>query len=73
MPAVIVRVSLSAAVVEEYYKGIKKQVYAKSSDGRNILLPINIFHRFISKSGLNGLYEVHFDRTGKFQRVDIIS
>lgn len=56
-----------------YYEGAARVVVARSFDGRRIQFPANVLRRFVTRDGIQGVFEMEFDEDNKFvsiRRVD---
>ena len=65
--------SIPGEVYMSYYEGAARAVVVKSFDGRSIQFPANILRRFVTRDGIQGVFEVEFDKDNKFvniRRVD---
>jgi hypothetical protein len=51
------------------YKGSTRVVRATSRDGKNVRFPANILHKFVTREGIQGSFEIYFDENGKFQGI----
>ncbi|MFT2109623.1 DUF2835 family protein [Marinomonas sp. 2405UD68-3] len=65
MAKIVLDVSVSAFKFKEMYRGTVKNLMAKSRDGRNVQLPLQVFKSFVTHQGLYGTYEVEFDDKNK--------
>ena len=70
MAKITVGVSLTASQYEEMYRGSKKHVIARSTDGRRVRLPLLSFQKFISHDGLHGIFDVEFDEHNKLINIE---
>lgn len=69
MGKIVLDVDLSAYKYKEMYKGTKKFLLARSRDGRNVQMPLDLFRPFLTHQGIFGSFEVEFDENRKL--VDI--
>jgi hypothetical protein len=51
------------------YKGSIQVVRATSRDGKKVRFPANILHKFVTRGGIQGSFEIYFDKNGKFQSI----
>lgn len=68
MPAVqkvLVPVHLTADEYLQYYRGSAKNVFARDLDGRTVQFPANLLQQFVTREGVNGLFEITFGSGGK--------
>lgn len=70
MQEIIIRLTISS---EEYLKNYQNpgiQVSAKSVDGRVVHFPANILQGFVTRSGIQGSFRIHFNSQGKYQAIE---
>ena len=53
-----------------WYRGTARSVIAKSRDGRKVSFPADALQGFVSHSGVNGTFAIHFDHNNKLQKVE---
>lgn len=68
MKSLIFDLNLPAQEVERYYQGTKT-VSALSRDGKRVEFPANILHKFITRTGISGTFEIFFDDDNRFQSI----
>lgn len=66
---VVLSIHLSADEYLKYYRGSARSVYARDLQGRMVQFPANLLQRFVTKEGINGVFEITTTQTGKL--VDI--
>jgi len=52
-----------------YYEGTARAVMVKASDGRNIQFPANVLQQFVTRDGIQGVFEMEFDKDNKFVNI----
>jgi hypothetical protein len=62
---VLVPVHLSAEEYLKYYKGAAHNVFARDLEGRTVQFPANLLQKFVTREGVDGLFEISFGPTGK--------
>jgi hypothetical protein len=64
----VVRFALSipSDVYLSYYAGTARAVVVKSFDGRNIQFPAGVVQQFVTRDGIQGVFEMDFDANNKF-------
>lgn len=55
------------------YKGHAQHVITQSFDGRTIRFPADILKPYLTRSGIQGTFAIHFDENNKFKSIDKIS
>ena len=67
----VVHLNLTIAVEEmrRWYAGEAHVVEAKSVDGRLVRFPANILRPFVTRDGVQGLFEIRYDQQGKFHSI----
>ncbi len=68
MKSLIVDLHLPPQEMEQYYLGTRT-VSALSRDGRRIEFPANILHKYITRAGVTGTFEIFFDDNNRFQSI----
>ena len=58
--------NISGDVYLSYYQGAARAVVVKSFDGRGIQFPANILQQFVTRDGIQGVFEMEFDENNKF-------
>ncbi|MBO9470391.1 DUF2835 domain-containing protein [Endozoicomonas sp. G2_2] len=67
MPSIDVVIELSAAQCQAHYAGAIDHVYARSVDGRRVLLPAHALRKVVMRDGVHGIYRLAYDAGGRFQ------
>ena len=73
MPSIDVIIELSAAQCRAHYAGSVDHVYARSVDGRRVLLPAQALRRVVTRDGVHGVYRLCYDATGRFESLQRLS
>jgi hypothetical protein len=73
MPIIDVIIDLSAAQCQAHYAGSVDHVYARSVDGRRVLLPAQALRRVVTRDGVHGVYRLSYDATGRFESLQRLS
>jgi len=60
------RLNLSYDQYLAVYQGTAKTVIAKADDGRNISFPASNIQRYLSKTGIQGYFEMELTTKNKF-------
>lgn len=68
--SVIVRLHIDAEEFLRYYRGSAKVVSAPDIYGRSVRFPANILQPFITREGIQGVFEIFFDESGKFVSIE---
>jgi hypothetical protein len=66
---VVLPIRLSADEYLKYYRGSARNVYARDLQGRVVQFPANLLQRFVTKDGIDGVFEITITAAGKL--VDI--
>ncbi|MEJ2669801.1 MAG: DUF2835 domain-containing protein [Gammaproteobacteria bacterium] len=66
---VCISLSITPHVLKRWYAGAAQIVEAISTDGRTVRFPANILRPFVTREGVNGVFEIRYDVNGKFQRI----
>ena len=66
---VLVNLNIHAEEYLKVYQGSGKIVYCHDVQGRSVSFPAKILQPFVSRTGVQGLFEIRFDRSGKFQSI----
>ncbi|MEM7256286.1 MAG: DUF2835 domain-containing protein [Pseudomonadota bacterium] len=61
MPTKRFRLEISASEYETYYRGMAHVVVATTLDGRQIQFPASNLRRFVTHSGVHGLFEISYN------------
>lgn len=69
MNSVIVDIRISADEFLRYYGGAAQDVVARARDGRTIRFPAKILQQFVTRSGIEGSFQIDFSSQGKFERI----
>ena len=70
MPSVDIALQIGADEFATRYRVPNAVVVATAADGRRVRFPASALQRFISHSGVAGRFRIHFDDSGKLQRVE---
>lgn len=68
--SVVVELRITAEELLRYYRGSAKTVSATDTTGRKVRFPVNIVQPFVTRDGIDGVFEIHFDELGKFTRIN---
>ncbi len=52
-----------------YYQGAARTVVVNSFDGRRIQFPANVLQQFVTRDGIQGVFEMEFDKDNKFVNI----
>ena len=52
-----------------YYQGAVKWVIALTHAGSTIRFPASVLKRFVSHTGIHGVFEISYDKNHKFQDI----
>lgn len=66
---IVLPIRLSADEYLKYYRGSARNVYARDLQGRVVQFPANLLQRFVTKDGIDGVFEITITAAGKL--VDI--
>lgn len=55
------------------YKGHAQHVITRSFDGRTVRFPADILKPYLTHSGVQGTFAIHFDDNNKFESLDKVS
>jgi len=55
------------------YQGHANSIVATASDGRKIQFPADIVKPYLTRRGIQGFFEITFNRNNKFQSIKKIS
>lgn len=69
MQTVTVRLKISPERFQAYYQGVVDNIVAQATDGRTIQFPARVLRPFLSYQGIQGMFEITFDSTMKFQSI----
>ena len=64
---------ISGDVYQSYYTGVVQAVVVKSFDGRSIQFPANVLQQFVTRAGVQGVFEMEFDEQNKFVAIRRVS
>jgi hypothetical protein len=65
--------NISPDLYLSYYEGAARAVVVESFDGRSIQFPANVLQQFVTRDGIQGVFEMEFDEKNKFvaiRRID---
>lgn len=65
--------SIPGDVYLSYYEGAARAVVVNSFDGRSIQFPANLLRQFVTRDGIEGVFEIDFDENNKFVSIRRIS
>ena len=65
-------VRISAEEMQRYYAGTARVVVVRAESGRRLQFSAEHLRRFVSTSGVAGWFEIEYDETGKFQRIECV-
>lgn len=72
MPSVDVILHLSADQCRAHYAGSADSIRTRTTDGRSVLLPSRAISRIIRRDGVQGIFRVHFDQSGRFVSIEAV-
>jgi hypothetical protein len=52
-----------------YYQGIAKNIQVTAMDGRTVRFPANVVHKFLTREGINGVFDLYVD--GDYKMIDL--
>jgi len=58
--------SIPGNVYLSYYEGAARAVVVTSFDGRRIQFPAKVLRQFVTRDGIQGVFEMEFDENDKF-------
>lgn len=67
--AIEVYLNINAKKYLLLYKGVARNVLATSVDGRSVRFPAKILQPFVTRSGVNGRFLIHFSDDGRFSHI----
>jgi len=67
------QLTLSYDEYSAVYKGHAQHVIAQSFDGRTVRFPADILKPYLTHSGIQGTFEIHFDKNNKFKSLEKIN
>ncbi|WP_188151435.1 DUF2835 domain-containing protein [Teredinibacter waterburyi] len=67
---IIVNLSVSADEYLKLYSGAAQSVRATSIDGRTIRFPANILQPYVTHTGVQGCFAIHFTADSRFDRIE---
>ncbi|MEE8060021.1 MAG: DUF2835 domain-containing protein [Pseudomonadales bacterium] len=70
MRSVIVDLSITADEYLKRYQQLAAVVFTHGRDGRSIRFPANILQPYVTHSGIQGSFQIQFDRDGKFSGIE---
>lgn len=60
------RLSIPAHLYRSYYEGGVKNVSVQAHDGRRVQFPASLLQRFLTHSGVAGVFEIEFDECNRY-------
>jgi hypothetical protein len=69
MQTVTVRLKISPQQFQTYYQGKVDDLLVRATDGRLVQFPARVLRPFYSYQGIQGLFEITFDATLRFQSI----
>lgn len=73
MPSIDVIIDLSMAQCHAHYAGTVDHIYARSVDGRRVMLPAQALRRVVTRDGVHGIYRLTYDANGRFESLQRLS
>ena len=67
------RIRLTVRECQEYYRGLYSSIRVQTHNGQILQLPAHHIRRFITSSGVDGLFELHLDVNNKFISIQKIA
>ena len=64
--AVRFALNITGDVYQSYYAGAAQAVVVNSFDGRSIQFPAKVLQQFVTRDGVQGVFEMEFDEQNKF-------
>ena len=65
MEKIVIEINISTKKLLRYYQGEASAVVTQSVDGRMVRFPANILRPYVTHQGVQGLFELKFNETGK--------
>ena len=69
MQTVTVSLRISSRRFQAYYEGSVDSVVARSDDGRIVQFPARVLRPFVSRRGIEGVFEITFSSRQKFHSI----
>lgn len=66
---VFISLSISAEEYLKTYQTVGRVVVTPDLDGKRVRFPASILRPFVTHRGINGLFEIAFDKQGKFSSI----
>lgn len=66
---IVVALQISAEEYLKVYRGTGKVVVTRDAAGRRVRFPVNILQKYVTREGINGVFEIAFDSQGRFQNI----
>ena len=66
MAKITVELNITESEILRYYQGGATDVSAMSIDGRTVRFPARVIRPFVTKLGVQGVFDIYFDDSGKF-------
>lgn len=70
MSVIQVDLRISAEEYQQLYAGAVRDVLAYAHDGRRVRFPARILQPFVTHSGIEGRFLIHFSADNKFQKIE---
>lgn len=70
MKRIVVDITISAEEYLKMYQGLAEDVVTTALDGRTVRFPARILQPFVMRQGVKGRFQILFDDSGKFQRIE---
>ena len=73
MPSIDLIIELSAAQCHAHYAGAVEHIYARSVDGRRVLVPAQALRKIVTRDGVHGIYRLTYGANGRFESLQGIA
>ena len=70
MASVIIELDISSDQYLEWYKGIVRNVVAKSREGLSVQFPAGVLQQFVTPDGIQGVFRLTYDEDNKFVSIE---
>lgn len=65
MPRMFFRLNISATDYQSFYRGVGREVVTQTEDGQRLQFPANELRKFVSHTGIQGRFEIIFNKDNK--------
>ncbi len=70
MGRVIIELDISGGQYLEWYKGIVRNIIAKSREGLTVQFPAGVLQQFVTSDGVQGVFRLTYDEDNKFVSIE---